>query len=61
MTLTKEKNKTHKQRKLPNNERPVQSKDQTGMKRIFEGYQWMPKNGIRFSCVGLCVTRLTGP
>ncbi len=38
----------------------VQSKDQTGMKRIFDGYQRMPKNGIRFSCVGLCGTRETG-
>ena len=31
---TKEKHNTHKQRKLPNDERPV--KDQTFMKRIFE-------------------------
>ncbi len=39
----------------------VHSKDQTGMKRIFEEYQRMPKNGFRFSCVGLCGTRLTEP
>ena len=45
MTLTKEKSNTHKQRKLPNDERPA--KDQTGMKRIFYRYQRMPKNDIR--------------
>ncbi len=31
------------------------------MKRIMGGYQRMPKNYIRFSCVGLCGTRVTGP
>ncbi len=31
------------------------------MKRIFDGYQQIPKNVIRFSCVRLCGTRVTGP
>ena len=40
----------------------IQSKDQTCKKRIFDGYhQRTPKNDIRFPCVGLCDTRVTGP
>ena len=31
------------------------------MKRIFEGYQRMPKIGRPFSSVDPCGTRLTGP
>ena len=57
MALTKEKNNTHKQRKLMS----VQSKHhQMGIKRIFDGYQMNAKNGVHFSCVGLCDTRLKG-
>ncbi len=55
MTLTKEKSNTHKQPKL--HMMSVQSKDQTGMKRIFDRYQQMPKNDIRSSYVGLCGPR----
>ena len=40
MTLTMKKNNTYK-RTLPNDEHPF--KDQTFMKRIFDGCQWMPK------------------
>ncbi len=57
--VDKGENNMHKQRKLANDERL--SKDQTGMKRIFDGYQRVPKDDIRFSCVGLCGTRVTGP
>ena len=51
----------HKQRELPNDERPVKGSNghERMMKRIFEGYQLMPKNGIRFSFGGLCGTRVT--
>ncbi len=58
MTLTKEKHNTQKQRKSPNDERPI--KGSNGHVN-FDGYQRMPKNGIRFSCNDLCGTRLTGP
>ncbi len=44
MTLTKEKNNTHKQRTSPNDERPF--KGQSGMKRRFDGYPRKPKNDI---------------
>ena len=42
----------------------VHSKDQTGMKRIFEGYQRMSKNGIRSLYMlyeWFIPRRLTGP
>ena len=56
--MTKEKNKTHKQRTFPNDAlMNVHSKD----KRAWNVYQRMPKDGIRFSYVGLCGTRVTGP
>ncbi len=56
ITLTKEKNNTHKQRILPNDERPF--KGSNGHKTDINGYQ---KNGIRSSYVGLCDTRVTWP
>ncbi len=54
--LTNETNITHKQRKLLNDGRLFK-----GSNEHENGYQWVPKNDIRFSCVGLCGTRLTGP
>ena len=56
MTLTKEKNNTHKHRILPNDndERPF--KGSNGMKSISTD-----NSGIRSSYVGLCGTRVTGP
>ena len=56
MTLTKEKNNTHKQRKLPNDEclfrgSNVHETDITDAK----------KNGIRCPYAGLCGTRVTLP
>ena len=39
----------------------VQSTDQMGKTSTFDGYQRMPKNGILFSRVGLCGSRVTRP
>ena len=62
MTLTKEKINMHSRTNNTNYlMMSIQSKDQTFVKRIFDKYQWIPKNGICFSCVGLCGIRVTKP
>ncbi len=59
MTLTKEKGNTHKQRKLPNDERPV--KGSNGHETRFRQISTDAKNDIRSSYVSLCSARVTGP
>ena len=56
MTLTKEKRNSHKQRKLPNDKRPVK-----GSNGRFRRISTDAKNGIRFLYVGLIRYIVTGP
>ena len=59
MPLTEEKNNMLKQRKLPNDECP--SKGSNGHETHFRRISTDAKNGIRFSCDGLCGTCVTEP
>ncbi len=58
-TMTKKKSNTHKQRNLPNDERPVKGSNEH--ETHFLQISMDAKNDIRSSYVGLCGTRVTRP